>query len=248
MAVTSLIKHITDAGSGSADRPAAAAARKAKREDPPSSANGRRGGGQGRDGHQQRRGAPRDRDTASALSVVRIGARGSQILLDGRVARGSGVVLSNVPIIQDKVYWEVRVLKVGRILVGVSRELVGDYLENLAADGDGRGAGGFGDGVMSWARAFGVQGGIPVAPDDVISCTFDQSDIPTRLAFRLNGKALDSATISGVKGEVRPAVGIAEGACVEVNFDPSHCRHLGACVGGGFSCLMVSRLLYGGNG
>lgn len=81
--------------------------------------------------------------------------------------------------------------------------------------------------------------GIPVAGNDILSVTIDQGAFPVRLDFKINGQPTNDASVSGVKGEVWPAVGVSEGAIVEILFDEADFTHYPP--GSAFGALMHCR-------
>ena len=72
----------------------------------------------------------------------------------------------------------------------------------------------------------GLFSGVGCSPDgktafksgDVISLSFDLSGIRAVLSFRLNGSPMDSARVEDIKGDVYPAVSVADGAVLQANF------------------------------
>jgi hypothetical protein len=72
----------------------------------------------------------------------------------------------------------------------------------------------------------GLFSGVGCGPDgktafksgDVISLSFDLSGIRAVLSFRLNGAPMDSARVEDIKGDVYPAVSVADGAVLQANF------------------------------
>ncbi|PFH32367.1 hypothetical protein BESB_016850 [Besnoitia besnoiti] len=112
-----------------------------------------------------------------------------------QVLRGEGLALANVPMEQDRVYFEVHVVEPGRLLVGAARGTAGDSASWSGADYDD---------LLSQqppsSRSFvefGGPDGVAVEKDDVISCAFDQSDFPTSFEVFLNGAPLRDQTLTG---------------------------------------------------
>ncbi|PHJ17883.1 spry domain-containing protein 7-like [Cystoisospora suis] len=156
------------------------------------------------------------------------------------IMKGVGLALANAPMEQDKVYFEVRVLEPGTLLVGAMRapptEVIPwseDEFKALLSEETATHCG---------FAEFGCNG-TAVEKDDVISCAFDQSDFPTSLHFALNGASLPSKTKTGLRGEMWPAVALQDGAVAQLIFDPLRCCHWATFKKRGFNCLTVSRSL-----
>ena len=111
---------------------------------------------------------------------------------------------------QDKAYFEVRVVKSGEIRVGVSKATREHLDKGVGLDAE------------SWGQSFTATDELYSykAPEQtIIGCLVDQSDYPARLNYTLNGERLESALVTGMRGPILPAVSIAAGAEVEVLFD-----------------------------
>jgi hypothetical protein len=138
--------------------------------------------------------------------------------------------MSNVQVIQDKAYFEVKVCKAGDIRVGCSK-CARDRLDQ-----------GLGQDPESWGAKFttGEAFGHRVTSGDIIGCLIDQSDYPPLLCYTLNGNPLDSAKVSGLKTPILAAVSVGEGAEIEVTFDSQLLEHYPPT---GFSPIIFSQTI-----
>ncbi len=142
---------------------------------------------------------------------------------------GTGKALGNTQLVQDKAYFEVRVVKSGEIRVGVSKASRESLDKGVGLDGE------------SWGQSFTATDELYSykAPEEaVIGCLVDQSDYPARLNYTLNGERLESALVTGMRGPVLPAVSLSAGAEVEVVFDAGMFYHE---VPQGFSSIIFSQ-------
>ena len=144
--------------------------------------------------------------------------RGPTVLVGGRGAgggeqvRGSGTVLCNTSIQQDRAYFEVTVETPGEFRVGCGQrpKLAAEDYEGGALDkhlGEGSDA--------TW--------GLPVADlnaGDCIAVTYDQlSSATPELNFYINGTMLEGAIIAKkTRGPVFPAISLAPPTVLRVNF------------------------------
>ena len=116
---------------------------------------------------------------------------------------GDGVALACEPIAQDKGYFECKIVAVGQWSVGVSRREAHAH-SDLGQDG------------KSWClRAEQCE----CAQGDMLGVAYDQSCMPTMLKFYKNGELLAGTEVTGIRGEVFPAVCVSGGAMVECDFD-----------------------------
>jgi hypothetical protein len=123
---------------------------------------------------------------------------------------GQGKALGNSQLIQDKAYFEVKVVKPGNIAVGVAKNNKEHLQEGVGQDSD------------SWGILFSAVEGpsmYKVRSGTVIGCLFDQSDFPALVSYVKDDCPIDGAKITGMKGPVVPAISLENGAEVEVIFD-----------------------------
>jgi len=155
-------------------------------------------------------------ESAAPLPKVRVGRRGAMVQVkeseSGILVVGAGTAMADTSIEQDAAYWEVVVQEPGKDFhVGVA------YAQNFGLlDAQ------IGDGKSSWA--VGPEGLSEVKAGDILGVAFGQGDIPN-LRFYHNGEALESATVSRVRGESYPAVSVGEGAKLLFRFDPASFTH-----------------------
>ena len=135
--------------------------------------------------------------------------------------------MGNTQLVQDKAYYEVRVLCKGHIRIGVSKA----SKETLGI--------GVGLEEESWGIGFGEQiGNYPASVNSVIGCLIDQSDFPGKISYTLDGKALEGAQVIGLRGPLVPAVSVSAGADIEAIF---HEELLSAEMQEGYSPVIFSR-------
>merc|ERR1711924_68847 len=67
---------------------------------------------------------------------------------------------------------------------------------------------------QSWALRSDLDG-VKFEKGDVMGAAFDQSVFPTTLSFYKNGAKIDDRDITGIRGEVLPAVSVADGAVLK---------------------------------
>ena len=70
--------------------------------------------------------------------------------------------------------------------------------------------------ATAWTLTSSLQALGPVQSGAVIGVALDQGDYPVQVYFYREGKVIHQ--ISGIRGEVLPAFGVADGASLEVNF------------------------------
>lgn len=129
---------------------------------------------------------------------------------------GTGKALGNTQLVQDKAYFEVRVLKSGEVRVGVSKASRDSLDKGVGLEPE------------SWGQNFTATDELYSykAPEQtVIGCLVDQSDYPARLNYTLNGERLESALVTGMRGPILPAVSLGAGAEVELIFDATLFHH-----------------------
>lgn len=138
--------------------------------------------------------------------------------------------MSNVQVIQDKAYFEVKICKGGDIRVGCSKCSRENLDQSLGQD------------TESWGAKFMSKDsfGHRVTTGDIIGCMIDQSDYPPLLCYTLNGNPLDSAKIAGIKTPIFAAVSVADGGEVEVTFDSQLLEHYPPT---GFSPIIFSQTI-----
>lgn len=123
---------------------------------------------------------------------------------------GNGKALANSQLIQDKAYFEVKVIKPGNIGIGVSKNTKNHLSEGVGQDSE------------SWGILFTPRDGpslYKISQGSVISCLFDQSDVPAMLSYCKDDRPIEGAKVSGMKGSVIPAISVSGGAEIEVIFD-----------------------------
>lgn len=143
---------------------------------------------------------------------------------------GSGSIIANACLLQTRCYWEIIVLEANStnhpvLQLGVSRknkeEIEKKTLKNSSC---------------AWAQIFttshdssshesGENQLTTISKGDVIGLTYDLSGIRAELKFYLNGTLLNNLNVSGIKGDVYPAVYLTEGITIQANFGQTQFKH-----------------------
>jgi len=139
------------------------------------------------------------------------------ITQNGTRVSGTGAVLANSTLAQDKSYFEIKIISEGEFCVGIAtREC--DINTQLGKDAfswvlDSDGSILHRNSMLQNTQENFSQG-------DVIGVAFDQSDLRL-LNFYVNGAELmleKRPAITGIKGEVYPAISVQGAAVLEANF------------------------------
>merc|ERR1719502_2133490 len=124
---------------------------------------------------------------------------------NGLTISGTGSILGDSPILQDKGYFEVTIKTEGTFAVGVATkesDLKGVLSQDKVA--------------TAWTLTSSMQG-LPALPaGSTLGVALDQGDYPVQVYFYLDGKVVHQ--VSGIRGEVLPAFSVANGAVLEANF------------------------------
>ena len=131
--------------------------------------------------------------------------KGKEVKVDGNNVSGNGSVLGGSPILQDKGYFEMTLVKEGTFAVGVATRdaPLGAVLSQDKS-------------ATAWTLTSSMQGLPPLPAGSTLGVALDQGDYPVQVYFYLDGKVVHQ--ISGIRGEVMPAFSVANGAVVEPNF------------------------------
>jgi len=130
---------------------------------------------------------------------------GPGIMREGLTVSGTGSIMGDSPILQDKAYFEVTVVRTGTFAVGVATKDVA--LEGVLSQ----------DKVATaWTLTSSRQGVPPLVAGETIGVAFDQGDYPVQLYFYREGKVVHQ--MSGIRGEVIAVFSVADGAVLEPNF------------------------------
>jgi len=128
---------------------------------------------------------------------------------------GSGSISANSQLLQNKSYWEIRILSIsqtGSWCIGVTRDVISALDRSLYDRPD------------SWCCS-SLSAGISSKPDDVIGIFYDLSGVRTVISFSLNGVPQPNLTITNIKGDVYPAVSVAGDCCLQANFGQQPFRY-----------------------
>jgi len=122
------------------------------------------------------------------------------LTVEGGNISGTGSVLGDSPILQDKSYFEATVVKTGSFAMGVATK--DTDLDSLLTD----------KAVTAWM----LTNGPSIKEGDVLGCALDQADYPVQVYFYKGSQLVRQ--LSGVRGEVMPAFSVADGAILTANF------------------------------
>lgn len=147
-------------------------------------------------------------DEPVPLAPVGLSSHGPEVKVSGRNISGTGSVLGDSPVLQDKGYFEAKVLSPGSFAIGVAIKdspLDGVLSPDKAAN--------------AWTITHNQSGVGPVAAGDVLGCAIDQADYPVQVYFYKGSTLVHQ--VSGIRGEVLPVFSVADGAELEANFGHS---------------------------
>jgi len=134
------------------------------------------------------------------------------VTVNGLQISGTGSILGDSPVLQDKGYFEVTLVSEGTWSVGVATRdtaLEGVLSQEKTA--------------TAWTLVSGMDGLPPLSPGVTLGVALDQGDYPVQIYFYLDGKVVHQ--ISGIRGEVLPAFSISSGAVLEPNFGSKPYTH-----------------------
>ncbi|KFH14802.1 hypothetical protein TGMAS_240260A, partial [Toxoplasma gondii MAS] len=109
------------------------------------------------------------------------------------VLGGTGLILASTPMEQDKVYFEVRVVEPGRMLIGASRGFAVGVTRWSDGDSDARLQE---NSVRQSFVEFGNPNGLSIEKNDMNCCALNQADLPTCLEFFVNGASFATGTLT----------------------------------------------------
>jgi len=128
--------------------------------------------------------------------------KGSSVKVDGLSISGTGSIMADSPVLQDKAYFEATLVSSGSFAVGVAtREAPLDGVLSQEKDG------------TAWTL---TSSSSALAAGETVGVAFDQGDYPVQLYFYKAGKVVQQ--LSGIRGEVIPVFSVAHGAVLEINF------------------------------
>jgi hypothetical protein len=129
---------------------------------------------------------------------------------------GTGCVLGNSQLLQNRTYWEVHILSLppsSSFCVGVTANSKDELASPLTSR------------PSSFALSSTHPSILSLQPGDVIGLYYDLSGVKTLLGFSINGRREDAFTVSGVKGDVYPAISVDGGASVKAVFDQASFKY-----------------------
>jgi hypothetical protein len=131
--------------------------------------------------------------------------KGSKVHIEGTLVSGTGSVLGDSPVLQDKAYFELTIRTEGTFAVGVATK--DTPLEGVISHEKV---------PTAWTLTSNMQSLPPLPAGSTLGVALDQGDFPVQVYFYLDGKVVHQ--VSGIRGEVLPAFSVANGAVVEPNF------------------------------
>mmetsp|Transcript_23355 Transcript_23355/g.32658 ORF Transcript_23355/g.32658 Transcript_23355/m.32658 type:complete len:193 (-) Transcript_23355:283-861(-) len=147
--------------------------------------------------------------TGSTPLVSFSDVKGPRVRISNFFVTGHGTALVNVPVIQNRAYWEFKIIETGNFCVGVC--------EPSKASLDGQ----LSDRKRTWAISSKATKR-DLKKGDTIGLAYDLSDIRPVLKMYLNGKVAKILKCNGeMHGDVYPCVSVAGGCMLEANFEGS---------------------------
>ena len=135
---------------------------------------------------------------------------------------GLGNALCDTQLFQDKAYFEVKIVRIGCVFIGVAHPNRSILTESGESE--------------SWGLNFPLKtGNFQLQPGDIIGCLVDQSEFPGKIRYLLNGNAVGEEA-TGLRGALVPVVGLKEDSEVEVSFQEELIR-----VPEGYSAVISSQ-------
>jgi len=126
-------------------------------------------------------------------------ARGPNVRVESGAVSGSGSILGDSAVLQDKCYFEATILAEGPWAIGFATrdtELDGMLSQDKVSS--------------AWTLTSSLAGLPPIGLGDVVGVALDQGDYPVQVYFYLKGRVIH--TMSGIRGEVCPAFSVGDGA------------------------------------
>mmetsp|Transcript_24052 Transcript_24052/g.35282 ORF Transcript_24052/g.35282 Transcript_24052/m.35282 type:complete len:201 (-) Transcript_24052:211-813(-) len=163
-------------------------------------------------------------DESMGIPPVTFGLHSKGVEINDMRVSAEGVALACEAISQDKGYFECKIIKTGSWAVGVCRQ------ESHAHDDLSQAGASW---SLSSEKCECLQG-------DMLGIAYDQTSMPTTLKFYKNGELVD-AEVTGIRGEVYPAVCVSGGSVIECEFDGDN--GFAYPPPAGFSGIMGSRSL-----
>ena len=151
------------------------------------------------------------------------------VTVQGSTISGSGSVLAEMPVLQDKAYFETTVVTPGSFAIGFATKdspLDGVLSQDTCA--------------TAWTLTHKLKVMEGVAPGEVVGCALDQGDYPVSLRFYQNG--LPVTEQRGPVTESTPVIELSDGAKVVCNFGAGSWMHKPVS---GFEGVIKSRSLLG---
>ena len=125
---------------------------------------------------------------------------------------GTGTILGNSQLLQNKTYFEVQLLTAGAYSIGLTCNTRDALDQPLHAR------------PQSYALS-SDKVAPPLQPNDTVGVWYDLSGVKAVLSFTRNGVKEPSWSVSGVKGDVYPAVSVAGGAVLRAVFQTAEFKY-----------------------
>lgn len=125
---------------------------------------------------------------------------------------GTGTILGNSQLLQNKTYFEVQLLTPGTYSIGLTsnpRDALDQPLHTRP---------------QSYALS-SEQATPPLQPSDTVGVWYDLSGVKAVLSFTRNGVKESGWSVVGVKGDVYPAVSVAAGASLRAVFQAAEFKY-----------------------
>jgi len=148
------------------------------------------------------------KDSQTAL-VSFSDVKGPRVRISNFYVAGVGTALVNVPVIQNRAYWEFKVVEAGHFCAGVCEP----SKKNLDLQLNER--------KRTWTfSSRGIKS--ECKKGSTVGLAYDLSDIRPVLKIYLNGKLIKTIKCSkDMHGDVYPCVSVEEGCMLEANFEGS---------------------------
>ena len=109
--------------------------------------------------------------------------KGSGVIVEGPQLSGTGSIFGDSPILQDKAYFEVTLVKPGTFAVGVCSQR-DTPLDSVLSSGSA---------ASAWTLT--NNSSVPLAAGETIGIAFDQADYPVQLYFYKEGKVISIKSV-----------------------------------------------------
>ena len=145
---------------------------------------------------------------------------------------GTGTVLGNSQLLQNKTYFETQILTVGTFAIGLTAN-TRDELDKP---------------LHTRPQSYAVCSdriSPPLQSSDTVGVWYDLSGVKAVLSFTRNGVREAGWSVSGVKGDVYPAVSVSDGAVLRLAFKADEFKYGEQAKAAGFeAAIRVRSVMY----